>query len=253
MQDIAIPDPYAAQVREYLTGEVIAAEGEPQEIFYVILEGSVEIFQHNKSIRVLKTGDVFGLERVFLKKSLTTTARALSPVRIAAYQKSAIGGIAEAGSRVITAIISSLLNQLEQTTQVAEEYIPPAFMLDFNQRVYREGEVIIEEDTSGSDIFMLLESEGGLLVTRKGMEVGRITRTGEYFGEMSGLLAEKRTATVRSLGTSTVHRFPGEDLEATLTAYPRLAKQLIDILASRLHDANRRIVELSGKTGVECI
>ncbi len=191
MQDIAMPDPYAAQVREYRTGEVIAAEGEPQEIFYVILEGSVEIFQHNKSIRVLKTGDVFGLERVFLKKSLTTTARALSPVRIAAYQKSAIGRIAEARSRVITAIISSLLNQLEQTTQVAEEYIPPAFMLDFNQRVYREGEVIIEEDTSGSDIFMLLESEGGLLVTRKGMEVGRITRTGEYFGEMSGLLGGK--------------------------------------------------------------
>jgi hypothetical protein len=31
-------------------------------------------------------------------------------------------------------------------------------------------------------------------------------------------------------------------------AYPRLAKQLIDILASRLHDANRRIVELAGTT-----
>ncbi len=245
MQDIAIPDPYAARVREYRTGEVIAAEGEPQEIFYVILEGSVEIFQHNKSIRALKAGDVFGLERVILKKSLTTTARALSPVRIAAYQKNAISRIPEAGSRVITAIISSLLNQLEQTTQIAEEYIPPAFMLDFNQRFYQEGEVIIEEGTSGNDIFMLLESENGLLVTRKGKEVGHITRPGEYFGEMSGLLREKRTATVRALGKSLVQRFPGEDLEATLMAYPRLAKLIIDILASRLAKANERITSLA--------
>jgi len=250
MQDTAMPDPYAAQVRKYRTGEVIAAEGEPQEIFYVILEGSVEIFQHHKSIRQLKTGDVFGLECVFLKKSLTTTARALTPVRIAAYQMSAISRIAQAGSQVITTIITSLVSQLEQTTQIAEEHIPPAFLLDFNQRVYQEGEVIIEEGTSGNDIFMLLESDSGLLVTRKGKEVGRITRPGEYFGEMSSLLGEKRTATVRSLGTSLVQRFPGEDLDAALTAYPRLAKQLIDILASRLHDANRRIVELCGKTEV---
>jgi CRP-like cAMP-binding protein len=248
MQGNALPEPNESRVKEYRTGEVIAAEGETQETFYVILQGSVELFQHNKSIRALTAGDVFGLERVFLKKSLTTTARALSPVRIAVYHGNAIGQIADARSQVITAIISSLINQLEQTTQIAEEYIPPAFMLDFNQRVYREGEIIIEEGTSGNDIFMLLESTHGLLVTRNDKEVGRITRPGEYFGEMSGLLGEKRTATVRSLGKSLVQRFPGEDLETTLMAYPRLAKRIIDILASRLLDTNRRIVELSDTT-----
>lgn len=248
MQGNAMPDERVSRVKEFKTGEVIAAEGENQETFYVILKGSVELFQHNKSIRALTAGDVFGLERIFLKKSLTTTARALSPVRIAVYQGNTIGQIAASRSQVITAIISSLISQLEQTTQIAEEYIPPAFLLDFNQHVYQEGEMIIEEGTSGNDIFMLLESEEGLLVTRKGKEVGRITQPGEYFGEMSSLLGEKRTATVRSLGTSLVQRFPGEDLETTLMAYPRLAKQIIDTLASRLLAANRRIVELSDAT-----
>lgn len=245
----AMPDQPASRVKEYLAGEVIAAEGEEQETFYVILQGSVELFQHAKSVRVLTAGDVFGLERIFLKKSLTTTARALSPVRIAVYEKNAIGQIAEARSQVFTAIIASILNQLEQTTQIAGEHMPPAFMLDCNQRAYRAGEIIIKEGTSGNDIFMLVESENGLLVTRKDKEVGRITRPGEYFGEMSGLLGEKRTATVRSLGTSLVQRFPGEDLEATLLAYPHLAKRIIDTLASRLLAANRRIVEQADATG----
>jgi len=241
MPDHAMPDQPASRVREYGTGEVIAAEGERQEIFYVILQGSVELFQRARSVRVLAAGDVFGLERIFLKKSLTTTARALSPVRIAVYQKSAIGQIAEARSQVITAVIASLLNQLEQTTQIAGEYMPPAFTLDCNQRVYREGEVIIKEGTSGNDMFMLVESESGLLVTRHGKEVGRISRPGEYFGEMSGLLGEKRTATVRSLGTSLVQRFSGEDLDAALLTYPRLAARIIHILAARLLAANERI------------
>jgi CRP-like cAMP-binding protein len=248
MQGHAMPDQPVCRVREYATGEVIAAEGEDRETFYVILQGSVELLQHGKSIRVLEAGDVFGLERIFLKRPLTTTSRALSPARIAVYKGNAIGQIAAARSQVINVIIVSLLNQLEQTTQIAGEYLPPAFMLDFNQNLYQEGEVIIEEGTSGNDIFMLVESENGLLVTRQGKEVGRISRPGEYFGEMSGLLGEKRTATVRSLGTSLVQRFPGEDLDATLMAYPCLARWMIDILASRLLAANRRIVGLTDKT-----
>lgn len=92
---------------------------------------------------------------------------------------------------------------------------------------------------------MLVESEKGLLVSKEGKEVGRINQPGEYFGEMSSLLDLKRTATVSSLGRSVVQIFPGDNLEATLAAYPRLAKKIIDTIASRLVDADKRIAELS--------
>ena len=245
MQNRELSEQHAGQVKEYRSGEAITAEGEKQEACYVILEGAVEIFQHNKSIRVLKAADVFGLESIFLKKSVTTTARVLGPARIAVYHRDVIEQIIASRSQVVTTIIASLISQLEQTTQVAQEYMPAGFMLDVNQHVYEAGAVIIEEGTAGKDIFMLLESEQGLLVTRKGKEVGSITRPGEYFGEMSGLLGEKRTATVRSLGKSLVQIFPGEELEATLMAYPRLAKQIIDTLALRLRKANERIAGLA--------
>ena len=92
---------------------------------------------------------------------------------------------------------------------------------------------------------MLIESEKGLLVSKEGKEIGKINQPGEYFGEMSSLLNLKRTATVSSMGRSVVQIFPGDDLEATLASYPSLAKKVIDTLASRLMDADKRITELS--------
>ena len=68
-----------------------------------------------------------------------------------------------------------------------------------------------------------------------------MTQPGEYFGEMSSLLNQTRTATVTSQGRSVVQVFPGEDLESTLLNYPQLSKKIIDTLASRLAKASERI------------
>ena len=236
----------ASQVKEYKPGEIIVSEGETREVFYVILEGEVEIFQNNKSIRVLKEGDVFGTENFYLKRCCTTTSKTITHSRIASYHTDLIGQIIFTKPQLTEKILNSIIAQLEQTTQVAEANIPLGNLVDFNERVYQDGEVIIEEGSLGRDICMLVESEKGLLVSRAGKEVGRITQPGEYFGEMSSLLNRKRTATVCSLGKSVVQIFPGDNLEATLSAYPDLAKKIIDTLASRLVDANKRVAELSG-------
>jgi CRP-like cAMP-binding protein len=241
----------ASEVKEYNPGQIVVSEGERNDFFYVILKGEVEIFQNNKSIRVLREGDVFGVENFYLKRSFTTTSKAITPSRIAAYHVDLIRQIIYTKPQLTERIINSIIVQLEQTTQVAEENIPLATLVDFNERIYQEGEVIIKEGTIGKDIYMLVESEKGLLVSREGKEVGEITQSGEYFGEMSGLLNLKRTATVSSTGRSVVQVFPGDNLEATLTAYPRLAKKIIDTIASRLVDANKRITELSDGKGTD--
>ena len=236
----------ASQVKEYKPGEIVASEGEKSEVFYVILEGEVEIFQNNKSIRVLKEGDVFGLENFCLKKCCTTTSRTITLSRIASYHTDLIEQIIYTKPQLTEKILNSIILQLEQTTQVAEENIQLGNLVDFNERIYQDREVIIEEGSAGRDICMLVESEKGLLISREGKEVGRITQPGEYFGEMSSLLNLKRTAMVSSIGRSVVQVFPDDNLEATLSAYPSLAKKVIDTLASRLVDANKRIAELSG-------
>lgn len=245
MQGKKIAEISASSVKEYKPGGIVASEGDKNELFYVILKGEVEIFQNNKSIRVLKEGDVFGLENFYLKRPYTTTSKTITHSRIASYHTGLINEIVYTKPQLTEKIINSIIAQLEQTTQVAEENIPLGSLVDFNERVYQDGEVIIEEGSVGKDIYMLVESEKGLLVSKEGKEVGKVTQPGEYFGEMSSLLNLKRTATVSSMGRSVVQVFPGDNLEATLAAYPSLAKKVIDTLASRLLDANKRIIELS--------
>ena len=149
------------RIQEYAPGNVIVSEGAKKEGLYVILDGSVEIFQNKRSIRVLQDGDVFGLESIILQKCCTVTAKALTPSRIAVYQKNVLEEIISGNSQVATQIIKSLVIQLEQTTQAAAEHIPLGGFVDFRERIYQDGEVIIEEGTSGKEIYQLVESEGG--------------------------------------------------------------------------------------------
>ena len=148
-------------------------------------------------------------------------------------------------------ILQSVMTQLEQTTQIAEEHIPRENVVDITitELVFHAGDVIIEEGTNSCDIYQLLDSEKGLLVTKDGTEVGKISKPGEYFGELSAILKQQRTATVRSLGRSVVKVFSGDNLEVILTTYPHLAKVIIDTLAKRLIAANAIIAERGAGAG----
>ncbi len=232
-------------IHEYKPNETIVSECALNDRFFVILRGEAEIFQNNKSIRILKDGDIFGLENFYLNRTYTTSAVAVTPTRIAIYPTNMIREIIYNRPSLTEKILQSIMTQLEQTTQVAEEHIPLENIVDINEIIYHDGDIIIEEGTTGTDIYQLIETERGLLVTRDGKEVGTITHPGEYFGELSALLKQKRAATVRSLGRSVVKVFPGDNLEVLLNTYPVLAKILIETLAQRLIKADIKITDLS--------
>ena len=77
-------------IRQYAPHDTIVEEGCSNERFYVIMQGSVEILQADKGIRLLKDGDVFGIENYYLQIPYTTTAIARATSRIASYHISMI-------------------------------------------------------------------------------------------------------------------------------------------------------------------
>lgn len=232
-------------IRQHRPRETIVAEGADNNRFFVILKGNIEIFQNNKSIRVLKDGDVFGLENFFLNRPYTTSAVSITGSRVASYHTFKLKEFIYEQPQLINQILSSVTRQLEQTTQVAEANIPLENVVNINEKIYHDGEVVIEEGTAGNEIFRLVKSENWLLVTKAGKEIGKITGTDEYFGEMSAILNEKRSATVRSVGRSVVQVFSSDSLELIFESYPQLSKAIIDTLAKRLNEANKKISTLS--------
>ena len=235
----------SVEVREYRPGEVIVREGEPSRYFYAILQGEVQIYQLDKPIRILSDRDVFGLENYYRGIPYTTTAKATKTSRVAAYEAELIDEIAYAKPALAAMVMRSAFLQLEQTTSIAEANIPYSETINLDLKEYDDGQIIIEEGTSGIEIYKLFQTEGGLEVLKKGVRIGVITKTGEYFGEMSFILNEPRSATIRSMGKSIVEVIPVQEggLERILNDNPEIANKIITTLAERLKQANLLIVK----------
>ncbi len=228
-------------IRNYRPLEKIVSEGDAQDFFYVILDGTVEISQNRKIIRTLREGDVFGIENYYRKRPYTTTACVITPARIAAYRSETIRDIIYTHPQLAEQIFTSVMCQLEQTTGRAEEHIPFERATPIREHIYQDGEIIITENSEGSEMFRLMEAQHGLRVTFQGREIGTITRPGEFFGEMSSILHQPRSATVTSIGRSRVQVFMVEDIEDDFRQFPDLAISIINTLSKRLFEADMRL------------
>lgn len=227
-------------VSKYNPGDTIISEGSVSDRFFVILSGNVEIFQNKKSIRFLKDGDVFGLEYHYLEKPYSISAVSITSSRIASYHTGSINNIVNRPF-LTRQLFFSLSSQLEQTTQIAQENIPFSNFVDINEKIYNDGEIIISEGSDGNEIYMLVESVNGLSVLKDNREIGIIDKPGEFFGEMSAILKEKRTATVVARGRSVVRVFSGDNIEEVFEIFPHIAKVIVDTIAKRLVDTNKKL------------
>lgn len=224
----------AKDIKELASGEVVLAEGQRNECFFVVLSGSIDISQNGRSIRTLAEGDVFGLEARFFDRPSSVQARAAEKSRVAVYEHGLLTDIIYGRPQMAERIVASLLQQLEQTTQVARERLGRINAISVNMRFLEDGEVIIREGEAGSEIYKLVSTERGLRVTLGGQELGIITQPEFIFGEMGGILGVGRSATVTSLGRSVVQVYPREHLQEFIEENPAFARQLIEHLAARL-------------------
>lgn len=109
---------------------------------------------------------------------------------------------------------------------------------------YQAGEIIAEEGNTGNDdFFCLLQGKVGIWkepVNKEGDQekekvlVGEIEEKGSYFGEMSALIQEPRTASIQAVTPVKVLQFPGSMLPQMMQKQPKLGVKLAKALAERL-------------------
>ena len=112
---------------------------------------------------------------------------------------------------------------------------------------YNTGSYIFLEDSEGEQCFFV--AEGSVKVTRLSKD-GRevilaMLSSGEFFGEMSLLDGESRSANVIALENTEVLILDREDFLVVLHDYPQIAIQLLRELANRLRKSDRQIASLS--------
>jgi CRP-like cAMP-binding protein len=110
----------------------------------------------------------------------------------------------------------------------------------------QKGQPVFEKGTVGNQMFVVL---GGSFGVFDGVKQLATLRTGDTFGEMSLLLSEPRSATVKALELGHIFVLDERVFQKLLTK--RVAVQMLmnisRMLARRLNAANRTIREMEGR------
>lgn len=114
-------------------------------------------------------------------------------------------------------------------------------------RYFEAGQLILLEESSGEQCFFV--TKGSVKITRLSKE-GRevilaIINDGDFFGEMSLLDGESRSANVIALENTEVLTLNRNHFLHVLKEYPQIAIQLLKEMALRLRKSDRQIASLS--------
>ena len=99
------------------------------------------------------------------------------------------------------------------------------------------GKTLVEEGKPGHEFFLILE--GSASVARGGKKVATLG-PGQYFGEMALLDRGPRSATVKADSDLTVLVLGQREFSGVLDEVPGLARKLLQIMATRLRDADSK-------------
>ncbi len=231
----------ALHTQTFHPGDHIIDDGTHSECFYVILSGQVQTTYRSKKSLLLKEHDIFGLQEVLFRTPAQYTAIAVTESRIAVYGEPTLDHFIRENPRMTSSILQSVMRQFMGVVQKQSKDQEEIFALDeYDVKFLRDGECVIREGTTGRDFYRLVSTEGGLRVSIKGLEVNRIEKPGEFFGEMAGLLNLPRQATITSIGQSVVEVYANEQLDVIIRDYPETALRLMRMLVARLAAMNRK-------------
>ena len=149
----------------------------------------------------------------------------------------------EAGLQKIREGVTSIEEVLRRTV-VTEESLP-AYLVHPDIEEYQDGDLIIRQGNNDKDFFKLVN--GAVMVAKDGKKIAEITEPGEYFGEMSAISGEPRSASIVAKGRCKIKRFPGDKLMEVIEKYPEVGKYLFKTVVGRLGQANGIIVKLANE------
>lgn len=99
-------------------------------------------------------------------------------------------------------------------------------------RGFAPGAILFREGEDGTELFVI--RKGSVAVLRGGVKIATVREPGAILGEMSTLLSQKRSATLRVEEASQIVGFTPEQFMELLEQFPKAGGILAKMLASRI-------------------
>lgn len=107
---------------------------------------------------------------------------------------------------------------------------------------FETGQTVFLEGDDSQDVYIVVEGKVGIFKGTK--EIAEISGEGSVFGEMSFLLGERRTATVKAVTDLKVIKLPKEEIPNFLVEFPEAVGEFARDLAKRLHETSQIVYGL---------
>jgi CRP-like cAMP-binding protein len=240
---------------EFAPGDVVVAEGEAGDRFYVIAEGRAEVSARGPAgplpLATLSPGELFG-EVALLRPDArrTATVTALTPLLVLSLDAPRFAAILADYPEARAAFLATA-ETLEVTSFLKE--MSPFAALDgprlralaarLRRRTVPAGEVIVRQGEIGRHCFLirsgkvevLVDAADGAASHLDDLATGRVATSGpgEVFGEVELLAGGTRSATVRAIEPCEIlelHRF---DLLAVLGEDQEIRERMRELLRQR--------------------
>ncbi len=140
----------------------------------------------------------------------------------------------------------SLLEDLDKATIKRLEEISDWYW-------YPEGELIFDRTDTGTEVYLIVEGSVRVVGHAKsGQEVAFVDlHAGQYFGELSAIDGQARSATLYTLEDSVLAMVPGDAFMEFLDANPDVSLGLMRFLVGTVRTLNSRVVGLSSTTVIQ--
>ncbi len=121
--------------RALAAGETVYGEGQPAEECFLLHEGRVRLVKRirgtERSLTVLRPGDLFGEDALLSRVTRSASAVALTDVRVLALDRPTFGVLLSTSPEVATRLVEQLVRRLRS----AEEQLENAMLRDHPSRV----------------------------------------------------------------------------------------------------------------------
>jgi len=112
-------------------------------------------------------------------------------------------------------------------------------------KTFGAGEAICKTGDKGEEMYIIISGETDVQVGEPGKEVVVATlKSGDYFGEMSLLTDEPRSATVLSNDGCETFVLYKNDFDVILERFPSIALSMTKIVSQRLSDTNKKAAKM---------
>jgi CRP/FNR family cyclic AMP-dependent transcriptional regulator len=230
------------------TSDNLFSETDHKDCVYQILDGNASLARNHSSIITFEQGDLIGIEECF---TAPLGAYVLNfAVRAKRFEccdiKNAISSSAEAAAAWVECITlrSAAFGFALVQTNSGEKVFEPTIT------TYFPGDVIIEQNSLGTDVFTLLSGHANVMVN--GVQVGEIFAD-EIFGALAALSNQPRTATVVADKKSMVLSISKDQFSELIEARPNTVKKLVEDMARTIVALNSKVVAMSEKSPDEKI